>query len=208
MKASDWVGRWKGKTVACIASGPSLTAEDCEAVRAAGLPTIVTNNTFTLCPWADVLLGFDSAWWRAYGADAAREFGGEKLCCAPIGTGPGSIGAFGVESLHGRDWFRPHLNSGASALALAVAAGASRVLLLGFDCQRTGGRTHWHGDHQRGLSNARSIAKWPFRMKNVARLAAEKRVRVVNCSRATALDCFERGSLERELSPAREPAMA
>lgn len=199
MKASDWVNRWKGQTVACLASGPSLTAEDCETVRAIGCPVIVTNNTFQLCPWADVVLGFDSAWWRAYGADVARVFGGEKLCCAPVGTGPGSVAVYGVQSLHGRDWFRPHLNSGASALALAVVAGAARVLLLGYDCQKTDGKTHWHGDHERGLSNARSIAKWPLRMKNVARLAKERKVRVVNCSRSTALTCFDRRSLEEEL---------
>ena len=29
--------RWQGKTVACIASGPSLTAEDCALIEQAGI---------------------------------------------------------------------------------------------------------------------------------------------------------------------------
>src|SRR3546814_7286157 len=61
--------RWDGMTVACIASGPSLTAEDCESIRTAGLPAIVTNNTWQLAPWADVLYAGDYQWWKRYGEE-------------------------------------------------------------------------------------------------------------------------------------------
>ena len=62
MKLPDW----RGRTVVCIASGPSLTAEDCELVRESGCPVIVTNTTFRLCPWADMLYAFDRPWWNHY----------------------------------------------------------------------------------------------------------------------------------------------
>lgn len=187
MKLSPWINRWHGQTVVCIASGPSLTPEDCEAVR--GLPCIVTNTTFRLCPWADVLFAFDGKWWDHYLEEVRRTFKGALMSHA-IAVKPG------VESVRGKPWFQHFHNSGASAISLAITGGASRVILLGYDCQRTGGKTHWHGDHPKALSNARSIANWPTQFKNVARYAASKSVPVLNASRATALTCFPRVTLE------------
>lgn len=194
MKSADWIGRWKGKTVVCIASGPSLTPEDCEKVRAAGHPTIVTNTTFKMCPWADVLFGFDSAWWRQYKKEVDEVFKGALLTCSLTGQ------ALGVDSLYQQDaWIRSYGNSGAAAISLAVVGAADRVLLLGYDCQKTGGKSHWHGDHPKSLGNAKSLATWPRKFGQVAAFSASKRVPVVNCSRETALKCFPRMSLEQAL---------
>jgi hypothetical protein len=77
--------------VVCIASGPSLTAEDVERVRAAGHPVIVTNTTFRLAPWADVLFGMDSKWWKEYHKEVDSVFTGRKHWHAdhpkPLGNG-------------------------------------------------------------------------------------------------------------------------
>jgi len=54
---------WPGATVACLASGPSLTRADVALVRAQGLPTIVVNTTYQMAPWADVLYACDAKWW-------------------------------------------------------------------------------------------------------------------------------------------------
>lgn len=88
-------------------------------------------------------------------------------------------------------------NSGAGAIALAAKAAASRVILLGYDCQKTGGMVHHHGDHPEGLGNAGSMPKWPAQFANLA--AAMKGVEVINCSRETALTAFPRGELESVL---------
>jgi hypothetical protein len=188
----EWVGRWVGRTVACVASGPSLTPDDCDAVRAAGLPTIVTNTTFRLCPWADVLMGFDGRWWREYRAEVDEVFKGRKLTCSQLKT-------VGAESLYGVPWFRLFANSGASAISLAISAGARRVLLLGYDCQMTGGRAHWHPDHPKSLTNCKSMPNWPQIFASVAKFAKSKDVEVVNCSRETALKCFPREDLAKWL---------
>src|SRR5262245_15095240 len=90
-RAEDWVGRWAGKTVVCIASGPSLIAEDCAKVKASGHPTIVTNTTFRMCPWAHVLFGFDSKWWLEYIAEVERTFHGALLTYARRVPGVGSL---------------------------------------------------------------------------------------------------------------------
>jgi hypothetical protein len=190
---ADWCGRWPGATVCCIASGPSLTPEDCAHVRESRCPSIVTNTTFRMAPWADVLFGFDGKWWQQYLKEVAEVFKGARLTNSARGR------QLGVQSLHDQPWFKHFHNSGASAISLAVESGASRVLLLGYDCQKTGGRTHWHGDHPPALGNAKSIGNWPTQFKNVARHAQERGTQVLNCSRATALTCFPRMALEEAL---------
>lgn len=187
----DWVDRWKGGTVVCIASGPSLAEADCERARSAGLPTIVTNTTFKRCLWADVLFGFDGAWWGKYRAEVDAEFKGRRVTCSQGGRRSGD-----AELVNNVPWFTSFHNSGANAISLAITGGAIRIVLLGFDCQKLGGQVHWHGDHPDGLSNARSLKLWPKHFKNVARLADQRRVDIVNCSRATALTCFRRAPLE------------
>lgn len=184
-----WPDRWKGQTVACLASGPSLTVEDCETVHAAGVPTIVTNTTFLRAPWADVLFAFDCRWWELYAAEVREKFKGECLAWCP------GSGRQGVTSLYRAQWFRNFHNSGACALSLAIVSGASRVVMLGYDCQATNGETHWHGDHPKKLGNARSMSKWPLHFKGIARYAEQQKVKVLNASRVTALTNFPRISL-------------
>ena len=190
----DWVDRWAGRTVVCIASGPSLTAADCELVRSSGHPAIVTNTTFKLCPWAEVLFAFDAKWWQHYHAEVKANFKGACLTyCA-------GRRFEGVETMHKQEaWFRHFHNSGASAVSLAICGGAAKVVMLGFDCQKTGGKAHWHGDHPATMGNARSIGNWPTQFKNLARYAESKKANVINASRETALKCFPRAPLESVL---------
>lgn len=181
---------WHGRTVVCIASGPSLTQADCDAVR--GQACIVTNTSFRLAPWADVVIGFDAAWWRLYHAEVEVTCRGRRMTL--------SRGAcWGAESLADVPWFTSFHNSGACAIGLALAGRAARVVLLGYDCQRTGGRTHWHGDHPAALSNAASLERWPRLFRTVALRAQAAGVPVLNASRATALACFPRVTLSEVL---------
>jgi hypothetical protein len=184
---------WLGRTVVCIASGPSLTAEDCDAVRAAGYPAIVTNSSFRRAPWAAILFGYDSRWWKAHMAEVqALGFSGRMLCASPIAAN------FGVETVHNAPWLRSYPNSGACAIAIAIAAGARRVVLLGFDCAPApSGRMHWHEDHPptHGMTNCASIQAWPRHFRNVQRDAEAAGVEVVNASRVSALRGFARGAL-------------
>lgn len=85
-------------------------------------------------------------------------------------------------------------NSGANAIALAAWHGAKRIILLGYDCQRTGGMAHWHGDHPPSLGNAKSLPSWPEKFRQLIPLLSG--TEVINCSRESALDCFPRGNLE------------
>jgi hypothetical protein len=60
---------FRGETVVCIASGPSLTQEICDRIRdardAGRCKAIVVNSSCMLAPWADVLYFTDSGWYDA-----------------------------------------------------------------------------------------------------------------------------------------------
>lgn len=86
-------------------------------------------------------------------------------------------------------------NSGAGCVATAVAAGAKKIILLGFDCQKTDGKSHWHGDHPKGLGNANKIELWGDKFRQLAQSIPQD-VEVINASRQTALTVFPRGELE------------
>ena len=191
--SGEWLRAYAGRAVVVIASGPSLTEDDCEAVRKSGLPAFVVNTTFRRCPWADVLVAHDSKWWQTYGAEVESSFKGRRFRC---GNAPRMVGESGGSWLL---QFRSFGNSGAAAISLAVLSGARRVVLLGVDCQRTGGATHWHGDHPAPLSNAVSIDRWPRKFEKVAQYARGNGCEVVNASRSTALQCFPRVTLCDEL---------
>jgi len=194
--ASEMVERpdWSGRTVVCIASGPSLTSEDCEMVRAAGHPVVVTNTTFRLCPWADTLYAYDTHWWKRYHEEAKAGFSGRRFAAYPAAAN------YGAEPSLGLPWMRTFHNSGACAISLAVAGCAAKIVMLGYDAgMGPAGETHWHGDHPQELSNAASMSAWPLQFKLAARDAQRKGVAVVNASRRTRLTCFPRGELEAEL---------
>jgi hypothetical protein len=196
----DWLHQLRG-TVVCIASGPSLTAEDCELVRASGHATVVTNTTYRMAPWATVLMAHDYKWWEVHHQEVAATFAGHKVTNAPRGE------RYGAQSLALMK-FRAFGNSGAAAVSLAVMAGSKDVVMLGYDCQHTGGRTHWHGNHPAPLGNAGSVARWPPKFQQLAEYARRSGCRVVNASRETALECFPRVRLEDVLQPAQEALAA
>lgn len=185
--------QWEGRTVFCIASGPSGTQEDCELIRQSGHPVIVTNTMFRWCPWADALYAFDAKWWKVYHEEvktafAGRKFGGTMIC-----------GNYGAEVTAGAPWFRQFSNSGACAVSLAISGKPSRIVMTGFDAAPWDGRTHCHGDHPAPLGNANSSANWLHQFEALAKYAAQAGIEVVNASRRTRLTCFPRVELEAAL---------
>ena len=185
-------GIWEGLTVACVASGPSLTTEDCE--RARHLPTVAVNTSFRRAPWAQVIYAQDDAWWRVHLEEVIATCTGLKYCHAR------NLRPRGVPGLNGQLWWKCGGNSGAGAINIASYAGAKTIILLGYDCKfSAGGQRHWHADHPKGLTNSLSIERWPGQFAKVSTAARSAGVRVVNCSRETALNCFERGDLETVL---------
>ncbi|MBV6304933.1 hypothetical protein KVP10_08535 [Candidimonas humi] len=180
-------------TVVCIASGPSLTEADCLAVKAwrdqsSKHGVIVTNTTFRLAAWADVLWAMDKKWWREHHEEVISGFQGELA--APYSFGQD------VAALPLRD----QQNSGAGAIALAMRFDAKKIILLGYDCSVSYG-THWHGDHSAtGNPDAAKCEKWQAHFAGLAAAAEGHGCEIVNCSRHSELIAFRRSSLEAELA--------
>lgn len=158
---------------------------------------IAVNESWKLCPWADVLYACDGFWWTRQ--RGVPEFQGLKLCQdasavaqyrdlhkidIPEGNSkkifvekPGVIGSGG--------------NSGFQTLNIAVQFGAMRILLVGFDMHQANG-IHWHGPHAKGLNNPQdsNFIRWRENFLSVAKQIRDLGVEVINCNPDSALTAF------------------
>jgi hypothetical protein len=149
----SWWKDWRGKSVAIIASGPSIKETELGHLR--GIPVLAIKENIELYPDAEVVYGCDAAWWMF--RDGLSRFKGVKLCYDDrprqhykdiheiridrekdkiLLDEPGLIG-------NGR-------NSGFQAINIAVQFGAKKILLVGFDMNDRNpdhwyGRNTWHG---------------------------------------------------------------
>lgn len=182
-----------------IASGPSLTSEDVDAVRGMGT-VIAVNNAVFKAPWADYLYAVDKRWWDQYNPEwfdgqkltlsrFAFRWGAKRLNCQRNKPGFGKrdirMGGSGA-------------NSGFHAVNYALLHNPKSIALLGFDHQHTNGQAHFHGDHPDKMPNARNVDKWVEAMETASN--DTNGTKLVNCSRETALNCFERMSIQDFIS--------
>lgn len=181
---------WEGSTVVCIASGPSLTKEDCAAVERSRLRAIAANTSWKRAQFADILFAADQAWWQQNIHEKPTP--AQWWTCS-------HAAAKEFDQLHLYVTREPHRNSGARSIDLALDLGAARILLLGFDCSLVDG-VHWHGPHERTMNpDDQTLVKWRQDFDQVAERCERASVPVVNCSRKTALTCFPRAPLDGEL---------
>jgi len=198
---------WQARPCVIVASGPSLTEHDVAHVRIARMldlcRVIVVNDNWHRVRQADVLYGADHRWWERYHDIARVRIGGERWtqsCRAGIEFGLRYILTINQPGLS-RDPARLHAgaNSGYQAINLAYHFGARRILLLGYDLQRTRGKAHWFGDHPTtGPNPLPQPDNWHKIAPKFDALAADlesEGVEVRNCSPHTALRCFPRSSI-------------
>jgi hypothetical protein len=87
-------------------------------------------------------------------------------------------------------------NSGAQAMNLALHWGARRFVLVGYDMGPRGKRSHFFGDHPKGLRNE---SPWSQFVRNFGTIASDcKRLGldVINTSPISHLRCFPVASLK------------
>jgi hypothetical protein len=178
-----------------LASGPSLIPQDVELVRGKGT-VIAVNRTIDLAPWADILYACDLTWWRNYNPPdfAGKRYSihaGEQYGCETL--------PFAKRDGLGKDRIHSANNSGYQAINLAYLLGAKAIILLGYDMQATWGRKHFHKDYPKHMSNATALNSWARYFPALARDLEAEGVKVINCTRETALTCFERRPLESVL---------
>jgi hypothetical protein len=199
--------RWAGSTVVCIASGPSLTAEDVAYVLARKnenphVRVIAVNREFESAPWADVCYGADFDFWYAYIASFREKFKGGEAWTMSVPAkerfGINCIGRFGGDGYSiVPGTISTGGNSGYQAVHLAAYWGAKKIVMLGYDMQRTGGKEHHYGIHAHGLRNGRNFPFWIRRFTPLLRDLKNMGIEVLNCTRKTALTSVPRTALDK-----------
>jgi len=197
---------WRGETAVILASGPSLTRDQCEAVRGKARVIAVNNQAIdtdcdgvlvpAMAPWADALYAADAKWWRHY-ADRALRFAGTKVTIRD--TLPWKeVYSLKQSVEHASFDPRPtHLvsggNSGYQAIHLAVHYGATRIVLLGYDMKDgRNRRRHWFGAHPGRLDSRGNYTGWLRAFDKLAGVLKARNVEVINCTADTALRSFRR----------------
>jgi len=174
----------------CIASGPSLTASDCELVRSSGTKTVAVNNSWEMARFCDYIYAGDSKWWKVNFEKI--DIKAEKWTCSDMAANKYNINYHIAVGPY---------NSGMRAIQFGMQRGFKSIALLGYDCSLKGG-VHWHGPHKEPeLRNPTEdkIKKWHDQFKRVSDNAKKQGVSIVNCSRYTELECFEKMTLEEAL---------
>lgn len=219
---------WEGETVALVAGGSSLTREQVEAVRC--FKCIAVNDAYLWADFADVLYAADSHWWKWHTDGFAvrdgritrldkpklgltgeqikerfRSFAGQKCTIQNSGSNVTDDSVHMLRNSahpsHGMGLsLDPRVlvtgrNSGFQALNLAVLASAKTVLLLGYDA-RPG---HWHGGHPRPTPEA-AYKHYRESFRVAAKAIRDAGVRVINCTPGSAIDTFEKMTLEDVLA--------
>lgn len=195
------------KRIIIVASGPSLDDEQIKLIKSAKEHVMVINDNYKLIPEADYLFAADMRWWYenyhlvpkdnyCYTLKSHPEHLSKRLPGAAqrlIGIDfTNEFGLYDDKVHHGG-------NSGYMGLQLARILGYNEIILVGFDCQHTNGKRHWFGDHdpKKFTKNADDVENWVKRFDELSKLLYD--VRVINCSKETAITCFERLDLEEIL---------
>jgi hypothetical protein len=182
-------------------------AGDIERCKRAGFGTIGCNDNWIFRP--DWLYAPDIAWIK--GTPAAHSHPDKWTCDQRVASElPGwqyiAIDHTNQEKGLSFDPFLIHhgSNAGYQMLNIAFLSGASRIILLGYDMQRTNGQVRWKGLQPKGIEKTSpasdKFAGWRASLATMVPDFERAGVEVVNCSRATALMCFRRASLEAVLS--------
>lgn len=195
---------WTGETCMILAGGPSLRGFNTYCL--AGLRVIAINESYRLCPWADVLYWADTKWWDRRKADVAAVFQGRYIMTVAEKV-DGTVKQLRNTGVEGFDpdpgALRTGANSGYQAIHLAAHFGAKRIVLLGYDMRIVGPLTHWHEGHpgqQPHSLQATLTQTFLPKFQGLVDPLAERGIEVINATPGSALKCWPQRSLDSVLA--------
>lgn len=178
---------------ALAASGPSLTREQVDKCKEAGMQIATVNLSFRLIPDCDLFHACDSDFWDEYGNEA-------------MGTlSPECIVYTGCPRAAEKHWIRLmsyganpktkwHCTSGALSghqlIELVSMLGATEIILLGYD-GHTKTKAHHHPDYPPHMVNARNISQ-----HNPEYAKIRTNATITNCTEGSAITAFPQMALE------------
>lgn len=196
------------ETVVCVATGPSLTVEQCEqlkAPRAAGHIKVIGTNCAYQCAELDALIAVDGNWWKNYIRDVrqrcpdlelvTQDAQAHKTYALTTRIRGSAREGLGTHEIHTGS------NSGHAAVNLAYLWGARRIILLGYDMKAgRNGEKHFHPDHPRTCIQQQLFAQWIKRFESTAKDLERLGVAVWNCTPGSALPWFQRNEIGQLLA--------
>lgn len=209
---------WPDNTVVIIGGGPSLKQMDLTRLRrrhrAPGVRVIGCNDAYALGEdTVDLCYFGDDTWYWIHNRDWVEvkghrdeshpgllQFGGLKVTCSNRNLGDATVmqlerRPFGLYKAPLIGWY---LNTGVSAINLAIMLGAKRIVLLGFDMKLSSSQQpNWHEN----LNYPKPVANtYDGFLRCAKRMAADldrhKSVEVINCSPDSALEVFPKARFE------------
>ncbi len=205
------------RVIVIIGSGPSLTKHQCDYVQqqrqAGNCKIIALNRSFEMTE-PDIIYAADRRWWLRYYNNTPD--------CIKLTQSRSTAKELGIDYIkheHGHKGLskNPELiygkNSGQQAINVAYHLNATKIILIGFDVQPTGGRVHWHDDYTDGVDDFGNKEKavngpgdWNDWLKGFSAIAEdleEAGIEVINCTVETALSCFKRMTLQEAFNEQR-----
>ena len=202
------------KTIVCVGTGPSVTAEQVQVARDKGFTLFACNNAIQLAPDAALLYAVNLKWWDHYW-ESVRRLPCEKWTTNIAAADKYRINWIAERNAQGLSQDRNVIHhghgSGYSLVSMAYRNGADRIILLGYDMQYAAdydgkscnpGSTprHFFGEYPASMQH------WPtVRVQNgvhmellelYASIHAQGLVEVINCTPNSAIECFPRESID------------
>lgn len=202
----EWWPDWEGETIAIVASGPTAKKAGVDLLQGRAR-VIAINESWQLCPWADVLYGCDGNWWRW--RQGVRAFKGLKLSSDSVACDHyKEIKKVTIENAKSNELLferAGHIgaggNSGFQGVNLAAQFGGGRILLVGFDMRVDLGE-HWHERHYPPLSNPHpndNLPRWRKALDGVAACLRRRGIEVINCSPVSLLTAYPKMTIAEAL---------
>ncbi len=206
---------WKGRRCFIIGGGPSLKGFDWNRLK--GELVIGINRAYEVFDCA-VLFSMDTRAWGVFESgergpvalERWENYKGIRCWLRTVKSFPTTADLYQI-TCPGRDAFTEKVeeglgggqNSGYGALNLAVNLGASPIYLLGYDMKGENGvAVHWHNGYH-VITRDSCYTSFIERYENVADLI-NRRAKVINLNKDSALSCFEFGDFE-DIKPIQRP---
>lgn len=205
VRPSGWPD-WHQQICVCIATGPSLTEEQLTMVHsyrkhgAAKLNAIAINDAGLrrrlplAAPWADILYAADQRWWQFYKpAFTGLRVSGEEV--KGVETIPLTMLARGEPMPREAGSVVSGDHSGFQALGLALTLGATRIILLGYDCG--GNKRNCHDNREPRFKSEPPFDQWVEKYNQVP--GRWPHVEFINCSPQSRISAFPKKEIREVL---------
>ncbi len=198
---------WAGKTAVILAGGPSLSLTQIHHVARARLDgrckAIAVNDAIFVAWWADWLHGCDIKWWQWH-RESAVKFPGIKTTLTE--SVPAAWAHLLGNASHGDEHRGGYMdqpdvvhaggNGGFQAIQCAMKAGATRILLLGFDMKRSASNAgHWFGEHPDSMPSDYAATMLPW-FDSLLEPARQRGIEIINCTPDSAIQCFPKARIQ------------